>query len=81
MIDNIFNITLERAEELLKNVAERPAGKIIGQHPKDKGDISLNSGRYGPYLKWGKNNYAIPKEYKDKELSLEDALKIIDNKK
>ena len=79
--DNIFNITLERAEELLKNVAERPAGKIIGQHPKDKGDISLNSGRYGPYLKWGKNNYAIPKEYKDKELSLEDALKIIDNKK
>ena len=79
--DNIFNITLERAEELLKNVAERPVGKVLGQHPKDKGDISLNSGRYGPYLKWGKNNYAIPKEYKGKELSLEDALKIIDNKK
>ena len=79
--DNIFNITLERAEEILKGVAERPAGKILGQHPKDKADITLNSGRYGPYLKWGRNNYAIPKEYRDKELTLDDALKIISAKK
>ena len=79
--DNIFNITLERAEQILQNVAERPVGKSLGVHPKDKKDITLNSGRYGPYLKWGKNNYAIPKEYKDKELTLDDALKIIDDKK
>lgn len=79
--DNIFNITLERAEEILKGVAERPAGKSLGIHPKDKKDITLNSGRYGPYLKWGKNNYAIPKEFKDKELTLDDALKIIEAKK
>lgn len=79
--DNIFNITLERAEEILKGVAERPAGKILGQHPKDKADITLNSGRYGPYLKWSRNNYAIPKEYRDKELTLDDALKIISAKK
>ena len=79
--DNIFNITLERAEEILKGVAERPAGKSLGVHPKDKKDITLNSGRYGPYLKWGKNNYAIPKEFKDKELTLDDALKIIEAKK
>lgn len=79
--DNIFNITLERAEEILKGVAERPVGKSLGVHPKDKKDITLNSGRYGPYLKWGKNNYALPKEYKDKELTLDDALKIIEAKK
>ncbi len=79
--DNIFNITLERAEEILKGVAERPAGKSLGIHPKDKKEITLNSGRYGPYLKWGKNNYAIPKDYKDKELTLDDALKIIETKK
>ena len=42
---------------------------------------TLNSGRYGPYLKWGRNNYAIPKEYRDKELTLDDALKIISAKK
>ena len=79
--DNIFNITLERAEEILKNVAERPAGKVIGQHPKDKADITLNVGRYGPYLKWGKNNYALPKALKDKEPTLEEALQIINAKK
>lgn len=79
--DNIFNITLERAEEILKGVAERPAGKSLGIHPKDKKDVTLNNGRYGPYIKWGKNNYAIPKEYKDKELTLDDALKIIETKK
>ena len=79
--DNIFNITLERAEQILQNVAERPVGKSLGVHPKDKKDITLNSGRYGPYIKWGKNNYAIPKEYKDKELTLDDALKIIEAKK
>lgn len=79
--DNIFNITLERAEEILKNVAERPTGKILGQNPKDKADITVLSGRYGPYIKCGKNNYAIPREFKDRELTLEDALKIIAAKK
>ena len=79
--DTIFNITLERAEEILKNVAERPSGKVLGQNPKDKADITVLSGRYGPYIKCGKNNYAIPKEFKNKELTLEDALKIMSAKK
>lgn len=79
--DNIFNITIERAEQLLTNVAEKPVGKTLGVHPKDKKEIVLNVGRYGPYLKWGKNNYALPKEFKDKEPSLEESLQIIANKK
>lgn len=79
--DNIFNITLERAEEILKNVAEKPQGVVLGKNPKDKNDITLLSGRYGPYLKCGKNNYALPRDMKDKEITLEDALKIISAKK
>ncbi len=79
--DNIFNITLERAEEILKNVAEKPQGVVLGKNPKDKNDITLLSGRYGPYIKCGKNNYAIPRDMKDKELTLEDALKIMSAKK
>ena len=65
----------------MAGAAERPVGTVLGQHPKDKADITLNNGRYGPYIKWGKNNYAIPKEYKGKEISLDDALKIIEAKK
>lgn len=79
--DDIFNITLERAEEILKNVAEKPAGVVLGKNPKDKADITVLSGRYGPYIKCGKNNYAIPRDFKDKEITLEDALKIMAAKK
>ncbi len=79
--DNIFNITLERAKTILSGAVERPAAVVIGQHPKDKTDITLNNGRYGPYLKWGKNNYALPKEFRGKTPTLEDALKIIETKK
>ena len=65
----------------LGNGIEANIGKIVGQNPKDKADITVLSGRYGPYIKCGKNNYAIPREFKDRELTLEDALKIIAAKK
>lgn len=79
--DNVFNITLERAEQLLQGAAEKTPAKVIGTHPTSKLEITLNSGRYGPYIKCGKNNYALPKEFKDKEPSLEEAIKIIAAKK
>ncbi len=78
--DNIFNITLERAKEILANVAERPQGKSLGINPKNKQEVVLMSGRYGPYIKSGRTNYALPKEFKDKELTLDDALKIMAKK-
>ena len=79
--DNIFNITLERAEELLKNVQERPEAKSLGFHPRLKADILLATGRYGEYLKCGKNNYPLPKGIVTKDLTLEQAIKIIDDAK
>lgn len=78
--DTIFNITAERAAELLQNVAAKPEAKVLGKD-KSGNDIILSSGRYGPYLKCGKTNYALPKELKGKELTLEDALKVIAAKK
>ena len=78
--DNVFNITLERAKEILANVAERPQGKSLGINPKNKQEVVLMSGRYGPYIKSGRTNYALPKEFKDKELTLDDALKIMAKK-
>ena len=73
---DIFNITLERAKELLQGTVEKAQGQVLGKDDKGN-EIVLNSGRYGPYIKCGKNNYAIPKELKGKEITLEDALKII----
>lgn len=79
--DTIFNITLERAKELLAGAKERPAGKALGVHPKNKQEIVLLMGRYGPYLKCGKTNYALPKQLSGHEPTLDEAIKVIDAKK
>ncbi len=79
--DNIFNITSERAEELLKNAVAKPEPTVLAQHPTTKEDITLNKGRYGMYLKCGKNNYAIPKGYAPSSLAAEEAIKIVTEKK
>ena len=79
--DNIFNITAERAEELLKNAIAKPEPTVLAQHPTTKENITLNKGRYGMYLKCGKNNYAIPKGYAPSSLTAEEAIKIVTAKK
>ena len=79
--DDVFNITLERAEQILQGVAEKPQATVIGTNPKNNEQITLNSGRYGPYLKCGKNNYALPKDLQGKEIDIETAMKIISAKK
>ena len=79
--DNIFNITAERAEELLKNAVAKPEPTVLAQHPTTKENITLNKGRYGMHLKCGKNNYAIPKGYAPSSLTAEEAIKIVTAKK
>ena len=79
--DNIFNITKERAQEILQTAIAKPEPKILGKNPKTGEDVVLSKGRYGMYIKCGKNNYAIPKGYSLSELSFDDAMKIISAKK
>ena len=79
--DNIFNITKERALEILQTAVAKPEPKILGKNPKTGEDVVLSKGRYGMYIKCGKNNYAIPKGYSLSELSFDDAMKIISAKK
>ena len=79
--DNIFNITLERAEELLQNAVSKPEPKVLGKHPQTNEDIVLSKGRYGMYLKCGKNNYAIPKGYAPSSLTEAEAVTIVTAKK
>ncbi len=79
--DNIFNITKERAQEILQTAVAKPEPKVLGKNPKTGEDVVLSKGRYGMYIKCGKNNYAIPKGYSLSELSFDDAMKIISAKK
>ena len=77
--DTVFNITAERAAEILKGAPEKAPEKVLGKNAKGE-EIKLLSGKYGPYLKCGKTNFAIPKNLRDKEMTLESALKIMEKK-
>ena len=79
--DTVFNITKERAEEILKDAKPKQESKVLGKNPANGEDVVLAKGRYGLYIKCGKTNYAIPSKQRTPDLSLDEALKIISAKK
>lgn len=83
--DDVLTVTLERALELLampKGTRGRPStGKELGKHPDDNKAVTLNSGRYGTYVKHGSVNATLPKDVKPEEVTLDMALKLLSAKK
>ncbi|MEQ8325386.1 MAG: type I DNA topoisomerase [Vicingaceae bacterium] len=77
--ESVFSISLEKAIELIEARLKSEKEKFIA----DFGDenIQVLNGRYGPYIKFGKKNFRIPKGTDPKKLSLEDCKAIIDQKK
>jgi DNA topoisomerase-1 len=70
---SIETITLEEAQELFKLGA--PLGEYEGQ------EISVNIGRFGPYVKFGDQFISIPKGEEPSSIGLERAIAIINAKK
>lgn len=71
--DDPYEITNERAVELIKAKRESDANKTIKEfdsHP----DIKVLNGRFGPYIKAGKKNVKIPKGKVPAELTLEECI-------
>ncbi len=82
--DNLFSIDLKRALELLAQEkrgrgrkAQTPL-KELGRH--EEKPLAIYEGRYGPYIKWDKKNYALPKDVPLEKVNLKKAIEIIDNK-
>lgn len=76
--DNIFDISLERAVELLAQAREgNTVLRVLGDHPDDKTSIEICSGRYGPYVRHGKINATLPKNVSPDAVTLEAALELI----
>lgn len=79
-----LEMTLEDALAVLKlpkrrGRATQPKSlKEIGKHPGTDAMIVLKSGRYGPYVTDGKVNASIPKGSNPEELTLEDAVNLIE---
>ena len=70
-----YEITLERALEIIEELSQKKANALIADFQKEK--IQILEGRYGPYIKQGRKNYKIPKGSDPKELSAEQCLQII----
>lgn len=73
--DDPMTVTLERALELYKEKAEADANKMIKTFD-GRDDVQLLNGRYGAYLKIGKDNFKLPKGTVAESLSLEECLAI-----
>lgn len=78
--DNVLEIGLNRAVDLLADAPRRPAPTEIGLHPKDKKPITLREGRFGPYVQHGNVRATIPKESKADNINLQLAIELIDSK-
>ena len=51
--------------------------KSLGPHPDDGKDITVRSGRYGPYVKHGSTNATLPKDITPEEIALDEALSLL----
>lgn len=80
--DDVLTIGLNRAVVLLaepdkgRRASATPA-KALGENPADGKAVTLNSGRFGPYVKCGKVMATVTKAYDAETLTLEQALELI----
>ena len=87
-IDEVWTVGMNRAVQLLaEKVASRGGrGKAaapireLGDHPQAGGAVNIYDGKYGPYVKWDKINATIPDTITPDDLTLAQAIDMIDER-
>jgi DNA topoisomerase-1 len=87
-IESVFTVGMNHAVQLLaEKIASRggrgvtaPPLRELGEHPDMNGLISIMKGKYGPYVKWEKVNATIPSEIEPEDLSIDQAVQLIEEK-
>ncbi|MFZ9611960.1 MAG: type I DNA topoisomerase [Crocinitomicaceae bacterium] len=70
-----MTITFERAVEIYVEKLQVEANRLIKSFD-ERPDVQLLNGRYGAYLKIGKDNFKLPKDTVAENLTLEECLEI-----
>ena len=82
--EEVFTVGINRAVDILaekkaKGFSHPKQGalKDLGPHPEGGGNIQVLSGRYGPYVKFGKVNATLPRDMDPQTVTLEEAISLI----
>ncbi|MGM0573259.1 MAG: type I DNA topoisomerase [Bacteroidota bacterium] len=71
-----LTITADKAIELIEAKRERDRQRTLKTFEEEP-DIQILKGRWGPYIKAGKENYKLPKDKAPEDFTLEEVKKII----
>jgi len=82
--DNLFTVNLERALEIMakpKTGRGRAAPlKELGKPDGSDEMVAVFSGKYGPYIKYGKVNVSVPDGMKPEDVTLQAAMALLEAK-
>ena len=83
--DYVLDVELDRALELLeqkKNKKSRKSNVIkeLGDHPENGKKVRVMTGRYGPYIKYGKTNISLPDDFDPEDVNMDIAVQLIAEK-
>ncbi len=74
--DDPLTITEKRAVEIILEKREAEKKRVIKIFEEDP-DLQVLNGRWGPFIKYKKKNYRIPKKLKPEELTYEECMKLV----
>ena len=84
-VEEIFTIGINRAITMIE---EAKPGRIsssmikdLGEHPDDKKPVRVMKGQFGPYIKYKSLNATIPEEKDPSEITMDEALILIEKRK
>jgi len=75
--DDPYSVELDRAVELIEAKREKDRKAVLKIFDEDA-ELQVLNGRWGPYIKYKKKNFKIPKSLKAEELTFEACMEIIE---
>lgn len=82
--EEVFEVGVNRAVDLIAEKQKKGggpgAGRHVGDHPDDGKKITAAVGRYGPYVKYGRTYASLPKDISVDEVTLDQAVVLINEK-
>jgi DNA topoisomerase-1 len=78
--ESVLTIGMNRAMDLLaqeKGRSRQSARTVLGSHPSDGKEVTVQEGRFGPYVKHGRLNASLPKDTSMSEVTMEQAVALL----